>query len=248
MSARISFLGLDFDPLATDAAADRIVARARSNQPLAYVVTPNVDHLVRLDRNEPFRELYRGAWLNLCDSRILELLARFSGLSLPAAPGADIVELLFEGYIEPQETIVVIGGTAEIIASLRRRYGLHDIRWFDAPHGLRTNAAARAACADFIAANPAPFIFLAVGSPQQELIAHEAARLGSGTGVAICCGASLDFLSGATARAPRWMRRARLEWLHRLGSEPARMWRRYLIDGPRILTLWGKWRFTQAKA
>lgn len=243
--SRIAFLGLDFDPMGVDVAAATIAARARAQATLAYVVTPNVDHLVRLDRLESLRDIYRGAWLNLCDSRILETLASASGLTLPAAPGADIVEALFRDHVRPDDPIVIIGGAPTLARELRARFHLDDVRWFDAPAGLRSDPAARAACVDFIRAHPAAFVFLAVGSPQQEMIAHEAARLGGATGVAICCGASLDFLSGRIARAPAWMRKARLEWLHRLGSEPGRMWRRYLIDGPRILGLWGRWRLAQ---
>jgi exopolysaccharide biosynthesis WecB/TagA/CpsF family protein len=240
--ARIPFLGLDFDPLDVSASAAAIAARARRQSSLAYVVTPNVDHLVRLDREQTLRDIYRGAWLNLCDSRILESLASASGLGLPVAPGADIVEALFHDHVGSEDPIVIIGGSLDMVRDLRARFHLQDVRWFDAAPGLRSSPAARAACVDFIRTNPAMYVFIAVGSPQQEMIAHEAARLGGASGVAICCGASLDFLSGRKARAPQWMRRARLEWLHRLGAEPSRMWRRYLVDGPRIVGLWGRWR------
>ena len=69
-------------------------------------------------------------------------------------------------------------------------------------------------------------------------MAYEAFRLGSAKGIGLCCGASLDFLSGKTDRAPEWMRRTRLEWLHRLASEPGRLGRRYLIEGPAIFRIW----------
>ncbi len=48
-------------------------------------------------------------------------------------------------------------------------------------------------------------------------------------------GAAFDFHSGAVARAPKWMQRSGLEWLHRLASEPRRLWRRYLIIAPLFL-------------
>jgi N-acetylglucosaminyldiphosphoundecaprenol N-acetyl-beta-D-mannosaminyltransferase len=56
--------------------------------------------------------------------------------------------------------------------------------------------------------------------------------------VGLCIGASVEFLSGAKRRAPRWMQRAGLEWLYRLLSEPRRLWRRYLVKGPRVFKLW----------
>ena len=244
---RLSFLSLDFDPLDAETAAQAMDDRARRGERFAYVATPNVDHMVRLDREPALAPLYADAWLNLCDSRILELFARASKLKLPCAPGADIVDVLFRKHIRSDDTVLVIGGSAHQADKLRADFGLRDLRWFDAPHGLRANADARQRCVAFIRANPAAFVFLAVGSPQQEMIAREAREAGC-TGVAICCGAALDFLSGETLRAPKWMRQARLEWLHRLGSEPGRLWRRYMVDGPRIFGIWRKWRIAERRS
>ncbi len=239
-SQRLSFLGLAFDTLDAHTAAAAMAQRARSGGRLAYVATPNVDHMVRLNSQPELKPLYDGAWLTLCDSRILELFARASRLALPCAPGADIVELLFLGHIRPADTVLVVGGSKAQSERLRADFGLKDLRWFDAPRDLRNDAAARAVCIDFIRRNPAHYVFLAVGSPQQEMIAREAREAGC-TGVAICCGAALEFLSGEIRRAPTWMQRARLEWLHRLASEPGRMWRRYIVDGPRIFGIWRRW-------
>lgn len=241
---RTQFLELAFDPIGTEEAALVIAARAHRLEPFAYVATPNVDHIVRLDRKPELRPLYADAWLNLNDSRILEFFAEVSRVFAPAAPGADIVELLFRNHIGRDDTIVVIGGSNAIVQEMRHRHGLRDVRWFDAPYGLKDDPTARAQCVTFIRDNPAPFVFLAVGSPQQEMIAHETMKSGGAVGVAICCGAALEFLSGQTKRAPGWMRANRLEWLHRLTSEPVRLWRRYLLDGPRIFDIWRRWSAT----
>jgi N-acetylglucosaminyldiphosphoundecaprenol N-acetyl-beta-D-mannosaminyltransferase len=53
--------------------------------------------------------------------------------------------------------------------------------------------------------------------------------------VALCVGATVDFLVGKQKRAPVFMQQARLEWMHRLFSNPRRLWRRYLLEGPWIL-------------
>ena len=145
------------------------------------------------------------------------------------------MEHLFRKHIRASDPVVVIGGHADCwsigcagnspistFAGSMRRLGCVTIR-----------RRARRACSSS-AQNPAPFVFLAVGSPQQEMIAHEARLAGDCTGVALCCGAALEFLTGMTARAPQWMRTHRLEWLYRLAAEPGRLWQRYLVDGPRI--------------
>lgn len=242
MLNNIPFLGFEFAPHTAAEAARLMADRARRFGPFAYVVTPNVDHLVRLDRDPSLHRFYADAWLTLCDSRVLRLFAEASYIDLPAAPGADVVELLFKEHIRSDEPVTLIGGTSEIAERLRARFGLTDLRWFDAPDGLRDNEASRDACVAFIRENPSAFVFIAVGSPQQEMIAAAAAASGQCHGVAICCGAALEFLTGAAPRAPAWMRNRGLEWLHRFNREPERLFKRYFIDGPRIFMIWHRWR------
>lgn len=242
------FLGLNFSPMGVEVAASKIAHWGARLDPFSYVVTPNVDHMVRLDREPGLKPLYDDAGLILNDSRVLEVLAGRDGLNFPASPGADIVQNLFENWIKPAEPVVIIGCSREDVEIITEKYGLKDVRWHDAPMGLRKNPQAVVECAAFMADNPARFHFLCVGSPQQEMVAWAAAQRGDVYGVGICCGASLDFLSGKTARAPKWMRRARLEWLHRLASEPRRLAKRYLIDGPAILKIWRRSKRTAAGA
>ncbi len=74
---------------------------------------------------------------------------------------------------------------------------------------------------------------LCLGCPAQEMIAHKLAELGCQSGIALCVGASIDFLTGARSRAPRWLQRLSLEWAYRLAQEPSRLWRRYLVESPK---------------
>src|SRR5881628_3239252 len=97
--------------------------------------------------------------------------------------------------------------------------------------GLKHKPAARDAAAEFIASADARFIFLAVGSPQQEMVAHEVSSIEGATGIALCIGAGLEFVTGEQKRAPKTMQLLGLEWAHRLLSNPRRLWRRYLVDG-----------------
>ena len=87
----------------------------------------------------------------------------------------------------------------------------------------------------------ADVVLVAMGNPLQEiwLAGHLKAtgcRLGFGVG------ALFDFLSGDVARAPRWVRAARLEWAYRLAQEPSRLWRRYVLGNPLFLMrVLGQW-------
>ncbi|MCR4268237.1 WecB/TagA/CpsF family glycosyltransferase [Nitratireductor sp. ZSWI3] len=85
-----------------------------------------------------------------------------------------------------------------------------------------------------IAAARPDVLLVAMGVPRQELwIARNITSRHCTVPMAV--GALLDFLSGAVPRAPAWMRRLRLEWLFRLGLEPRRLWRRYVVGNPLFL-------------
>ncbi len=240
------FLGFQFSGLDLDGALDAVTARASLGAAFQYVVTPNVDHVVKLSAEPARRPLYDAAWLTLNDSKILHKLAKRAARELPVATGSDLTQRLFDEVIDRREPITIIGGDEEAIDALKRRYALTDVRWHRAPLGLKQKPAAIVRAAAFAAAQPSRFTFICVGAPQQEMVAYAIAQRGDATGVGLCVGAALEFVSGQTQRAPLWMRRAGLEWLHRLGSEPARMWRRYLVDGPKVFSLFAAWRASMA--
>lgn len=242
----LNFMDLDFSPVDLDTALDTVAARASLGAPFVYVATPNVDHMVKLNAEPARRALYDNAWLTLNDSRILTALATRAGLALPAAPGADLAERLFDEVIDRREPITIIGGDAETISELTRRYGLTDVRWHDAPRNLKHNPEAVVAAAVFAANQDARFTFICVGAPQQEMIAYAIRARGDATGVGLCVGAALDFLSGRVNRAPQMLRALGLEWAYRLFSEPGRLWRRYLVDGPKVFALFSAWRSAMA--
>jgi len=238
----VAFLDVDFDLADIRQAIDWTV-RQSGTETFSYLVTPNVDHIVRIhdadDTNAA--QALSGADFVVCDSRILSGLARISGLRLPVAPGSDITrELLFS--LPKGTRIAVIGGDEALLASLAARFS--DFEWTAhyPPMGVRTNPAARQAIAEFVSESRADIVFFAIGAPQSEITCREIAEQGGARGTALCIGASLEFLTGVKKRAPRWMQKLALEWLFRLLSEPRRLWRRYLVFGPRVLVIWWRWR------
>lgn len=241
---RQPFLDIAFDPLTEQ----QVVAELRGRSPRSlfrYLVTPNVDHVVRLsrlDRAGPEHQAYANAGWCLCDSRILARLAAMCGVALPVVPGSDLTARFIHEILNPGDRICLIGGdpsTRTALAVLRPDIAIDQ---HIPPMTLRSDPAARAEAARFAIDHPARFTLIAVGSPQQELIAQEMATMPGACGTALCIGASIDFLTGRSRRAPRWMQRVSLEWLHRLVNDPARLWRRYLIEGPRIFLLTWRWR------
>lgn len=239
---KYEFLGADFhplDPVQTLSRAKWMTAKT----PFRYIVTPNVDHIVRLTK-EPnvFKPLYEAAWLSVCDSRILELMANSSNIPLKAVPGSDLTQQIFDNILTKDDDIAVIGADTEIINIIKEKYDIGNIHHHQPPMGLRKNPEAVQECAQFIKNHPSRYVFICVGSPQQEMVAKAATELDGTFGLGLCVGASLDFLAGRTKRAPKWMQKARMEWLFRLASEPRRLWRRYLIEGPKIFLIWQAWK------
>ena len=230
-------LGLSFADMDAAAAASWLAARSPS-APFGYVVTPNADHFVRLARSAELGVLYRDALLRLLDSRVVAGAARLLGLAAPhVATGSDVTALLLARHLRPSERITILGLRAEWLPGLVARCGLVAPAHFDPPMGLAADPAAMRAAVDFVLAHPARFVFFAVGSPAQEMLAAAVRATGRACGVGLCVGSSLAFLAGAVPRAPVWMQRAGLEWLYRLAGDPRRLARRYLWDCPAVLPL-----------
>src|SRR5262249_4961555 len=91
--------------------------------------------------------------------------------------------------------------------------------------------------------SPFRFCFIAVGCPQQELVAHRLKVRGRASGLALCIGASINFLTGTERRAPRWMQHIGMEWLYRALRDPVRLGRRYFARGPYIFPLLHRYTF-----
>ena len=237
MPDRVRLLGLDFADLDAAEAAARIAARPAS-APFGYVVTPNSDHLVRLASQPGLRPLYDGAALCLLDSRVVRRTAWALGLRTPrVAPGSDVTARLLRRHVLPGERITIIGLRSCHVPRLMAACDLAPPAHYDPPLGFERDPAAWRRAVEFVLAHPARLVFLAVGSPRQERLAAAIAATGAATGTGLCIGASLDYLAGAERRAPQWLQRAGLEWLHRLRGNPGRFGRRYLLDNPPVFAM-----------
>jgi N-acetylglucosaminyldiphosphoundecaprenol N-acetyl-beta-D-mannosaminyltransferase len=229
----IKLLGLCFDNLNVAETVTRLLQRDPA-LPFAYVVTPNVDHIGRLNRSPELVQVYEGAWLRLLDSHVISNVARMFRVPAPVvSTGTDVTALLLSSLLH--QDVAIIGFNAAHLPALQERCPATNFILHTPPMNLLQNPAAFAAARDFAVKTQAPFTLIGLGSPLQELLAQSIAAHPSSTGVGLCIGAALDFCAGVSPRAPVWMQRAGLEWFHRMMQDRRRLARRYLIDNPPVL-------------
>lgn len=239
---KAGFLGVEFDSGTYEHIARQIDLLSRGDS-FSYVVTPNVDHVLMLHPRDPnpvsdrFRQAYAAADMKLCDSRILRSLARFHGVNLDLITGSDLTPYLFNnGYLSGRK-VAIIGGDAEMVPELNKLYPTINIVQHCPPMGVLQKPDALQDIVRFVEREQAHYVLFAIGCPQSEIIAQQCVVAGQSVGVGLCIGASIEFLLGRKKRAPLWMQRMSLEWGYRLACEPKRLWKRYMIVGPRIFIL-----------
>ena len=233
----IRLLGLDFAnrPLAQVVAS---LAARPADAPFAYVVTANSHQLVRLSREAEMRPLYEGAWLRLLGSRVVFKLCRMLALPAPAViSGCDLSAHLIAREIDRNEPVALLGLGPDGVARLKARTGLRRVDHHNPPAGFENDPAAFEKALRFIEAHPARFTFLALGSPQQCLLADSLRQRGRATGTGLCIGEGLLTLTGQERRAPGAVQQMGLEWAWRLAQDPKRLARRYLVESPAIVAL-----------
>ena len=227
------FMTLDFAEGDRPALLAQVAAMARG-EGYGYVVTPNVDHVIKLMDGRVEADVYRAADLMVCDSRILAHLARLRGKALTVYPGSDMTADLLAS--DHDLTLGVFGPDRAAFDDLVARYPRRRFTFIDAPM-LTPGTPGWIAAVDEAARADWDVLLACVSFPKQERFAHALRAAGRKTGVTLCVGASVDFLTGRQQRAPRLYQQLSLEWLHRLISQPRRMFRRYVLEGPAIFGL-----------
>ncbi|MBI4498927.1 MAG: WecB/TagA/CpsF family glycosyltransferase [Chloroflexi bacterium] len=223
----VEVLGVRVDRLTAAAALARLTAFIESGLP-HQVVTVNPEFIIQAQEHPAFREVLRRADLALADGVGLVWAGWLLGAPLPARlPGVDLVETLAALAAERGYRVFLLGAREGIAARaaqvLRGRFPALQVV------GVHSGSPAPAEEDEIVerirAARP-HLLFVAYGAPQQDLwIARHLARLE--VPVAMGVGGAFNYIAGGARRAPRWMRRLGLEWLHRLVREPWR-WRRML--------------------
>jgi len=229
----IAILGVPFDPVTLTDAVDRIesmVAEGGSH----YVVTPNVDFLVKAARDAELRRILAGADLVLCDGKPIVWASRLLGEPLPCrVAGSDLIPCLLHRAEARGWRIFLLGGCCGVASEAARRIaGSHPslpaVEHYSPPYRPLYEMDNAEIIARVCAAKP-DIILVCFGCPKQEKWISQ--HLGAlGDAVMIGAGGTVDFLAGAMARAPIWMRKSGTEWVFRLLQEPRRLARRYADD------------------
>jgi N-acetylglucosaminyldiphosphoundecaprenol N-acetyl-beta-D-mannosaminyltransferase len=202
-----------------------------------YVVTPNVNHAVLLQRHDEFARAYADADFVLADGAPLVLLSRLLGRALPErVAGSDLVPKLFErGRADRPIRVFLLGARPEVSERAAR---ITEERWpgvkvvgrDSPPLGFEKDQAENSRILAGVAAARPDVLIVGLGAPKQELWVHRH-RDAIRAKVVLCVGATIDFIAGEKRRAPVWMRRSGLEWMHRVATEPKRLSGRYFRDG-----------------
>ena len=233
---RIELMGLAIDPVTEREAVARILAALSRGQG-GWVVTANLDQLRLLHRDPGLSWIFRSADLVTVDGTTLLWASRLKGTPLPErVAGSDLVASLTAAAAEAGASLFLIGGnpgTAERAAEvLRLRYpGLRIAGVECPPFGFEEDPDWGPRLERALASAQPDLVYVCLGFPKQERVI---ARLRAAAPQAwfLGLGISLSFVTGELRRAPPWMQRAGLEWMHRLAQEPRRLFDRFVVRGP----------------
>ncbi len=243
---RMDFLNTQVDNLTMEQTLDEIERLIALNKN-AYVVTPNVDHIVQLERGGVLCNIYKDADLILTDGKPLIWISKLYGTPIvEKISGSDLFPLLCQRAAEKGYKMFFLGAAEGVAAkaaeNLTAKYpGLQVVGTYSPPVGFEKNSREMAKIEEMIKTAAPHILVVGLGCPKQEkFIYNNRERLG--VPIALGLGASLDFEAGNIKRAPKWMSDHGMEWLYRAVSEPKRLAKRYLTDAVEIAPIVWKYR------
>lgn len=201
------------------------------------VFTPNVDHLVKLQKDPEFYDVYKVADYITCDSQVLMYISSFLGKPIQEKiSGSDLFPAFYEYYKNDETVKIFLLGAAEGVAdrardNINRKVGREMIVGaYSPPFGFEKDEVECDRIIKTIDDSGATVLAIGVGAPKQEKWIYKYRDRFAHVKVFLAIGATIDFEAGNRRRSPQWMSRLGVEWLYRLLSEPGRLWKRYLVD------------------
>ena len=231
----VSLCGFDFHSINERQCVSHIDSQLQGGLG-GWVVTANLDHLRRMVSDEQYASLCGGATLVVADGMPLIWASRIQGTPLPGrVAGSNLVSSLSAALALRQRSVYLLGGdpgTAEAAGDVLQQsfQGLKIAGTYCPPIGFQNDPAQMEQIQQKLIQARPDLVYVALGSPKQEqLISHLCDCLPAAWWIGV--GISFSFLCGDVQRAPGWMQRVGLEWLHRLIQEPKRLAGRYLVHG-----------------
>ena len=224
-------LGAPIDVLNADIAVHRISTWAKTHES-RYVCICNAHSVVTTRQDPIFASAVAGADMATPDGApVAWMLKRLGATQQTRVSGPDLMLNYCEHVSHSGQSLYLYGSTPATLAALQaellRRWPALVIAGTESPPFRAPTAAEDEATVQRINASGAGTVWVSLGCPKQEL--WMASHRGRVQAVMVGVGAAFDFHAGAVPRAPAWMRNSGLEWLHRLASEPRRLWKRYLV-------------------
>lgn len=230
-------LGAFIDAVDHDTSVRRILDWARRRES-RYVCICNVHVVVTASREAAYLSVIDAADLATPDGApVAWMMRRLGHAGQRRVAGPDLTERLCREAPAHGVTVFFLGSTEQTLSRLRAalaaRFPDLIIAGMESPPFRPLTVGEDQELVKRLQRSGAGLVFVGLGCPKQEQ--WMAAHRGRVDAVMIGVGAAFDFLAGTVPRAPRWMQEHGLEWLHRLVSEPRRLWRRYLVTNSRFV-------------
>ncbi len=231
----IHFCGINFTTGDLSAVADYVTALPAFSGGTAptLLVHINVHNLYHIHKKEPLQQQLNDHAKILFDGIGMKLGALLAGHPwLPDLNGTDLFHLVMSASTGKPLKVFLLGGKESIVeqaaSCISSQY--EQVSVVGHHHGHFSEAEETAIVEDINRRQP-DILLVGMGCPIQEAFILRN-RQTLGTSVIWAVGGLFDFVSGKTPRAPRWIRRIRLEWFYRFLLEPARMWQRVFVEAP----------------
>lgn len=211
------------------------------------LITPNVDHLVKLQKDKEFYEVYQQAEWVICDSKILYILSKFLKNSLSEAiPGSSFFTSFYQYHKNDPNCKIFLLGAAEGIAAkamkrINQKLGRNIIIGAHSPSfGFEKKEKECEKIIQIINASGANVLLVGVGAPKQEKWIMKYRNYMPQIDIFMALGATIDFEAGTLKRAPIFWQKIGMEWLYRCFKEPRRLFKRYFIDDMKFFYYFSK--------
>jgi exopolysaccharide biosynthesis WecB/TagA/CpsF family protein len=241
---KVNMFGVSIDNVTIDevfSAIDQLIEEDGKG----YVVTPNVDHVVKLTKDSLFKEIYDQAFLVLNDSMILKRAGKLLGHPMKEKiSGSDLFPLLCEHASHKNYKLFFLGGLEGVAEKakeelLKKYPTVQVVGTYSPPFGFENDEIELEHMISLINEEKPDILFVGLGAPKQEKFTYRYSGLYTAN-VTLCIGASFDFQAGSIKRAPRWMQRSGLEWFYRFIKEPKRLFKRYFVDDVHFIGIFVK--------